>query len=192
MDRITVLIALAVLSAAVLTPATASAVSLRAFQQAADDPPRQMALFKSDFETSVTATLAALRSTHFTDGKEKIADRIRRDRERADRIEQMAPRLTSEQIKNLVNMIARYAAAQPETDLKAVIESFLLTEAKTPFDREFQGYEQSHDKYETDYRLFMESMNSWKRAADEAQAELDREKADLERRRRELNQSNSR
>jgi hypothetical protein len=189
MNRITAPIALTLLSAALLVPAGASAVPLKAFQQAADDPPRLIALFKSDFETTVTTTIAALRSTHFKDGKEKVPDRVRRDQELADRIEQMAPRLTSEQMKNLTSMIAQYAEAQPETDLKDVIASFLLTEAKTPFDREFQRYEESHDRYEADYRLFMENMNSLKRATDEAQAALDREQADLDRRRRELNQT---
>jgi len=183
-------IVIALLSADLLIPATASAVSLRTFQQAADDPSRQMALFKADFETSVTSTLAGLRSTHFKDGKEKIPDRIRRDRERADRIEKMAPHLTSDQMKTLISMIGQYTAAQPETDLKDVIVGFLLTEAKTPFERSFQQYEESYNKYEADYRLFTEHMDALKRATEEAQAELDREKADLDRRRRELNQSN--
>lgn len=187
MNKLVSLIAL--MTVDVLIPATASAVSLRAFQQAADDPPRQMALFKTDFEASVTNTLAALRSTHFKDGKEKIPDRIKRDRERADRIERMAPHLTSDQMKTLIGMIRQYSAAQPETDLKDVIVGFLLTEAKTPFERSFQQYEESYNKYEADYRLFTEHMNDLKRATDEAQAELDRERADLDRRRRELNQS---
>jgi len=168
------------------------AVPLSVYEQAGNDPARQTKIFKTDFEAAVASTLTALRNTHFKDGKVKTPQRIERDKERADRIEQIAPHLTASQVKALISMIAEYAAAQPNTELGDVIASFLLTEAKTPLDKEFQQYQESHERYEATYRAFMENMEAWKRATDKAQAELDKEQADIERRRRELNDPNSR
>ena len=172
------------------------AVPLSAYEQAGKDPARQTQIFKTDYEAAVASTLTALRNTHFKDGKEKTPQRIERDKERADRIEQIAPHLTANQVKALISMIAQYAAAQPNTELGDVIASFLLTEAKKPLDKEFQQefqrYQESHERYEATYRAFMEDMDEWRRATDKAQAERDKEQADIERRRRELNDSNSR
>lgn len=185
-------IAPAFLLATLLAPTVASAVPLGEYEQAADIPAKQMTIFKSDFESTVTNTVTALRNAHFKDGKEKTPERIQRDNERANRIEQIAPRLTQNQVKTLINMIAEYAAAQPNTDLRDVIAGFLLTEAKNPPDPEFQQYAESRERYEATYRAFMENMDSWKRATDKAQTELDRQQADIDRRRRELNDSRPR
>ena len=192
MNRMHGLMAATLLLVAALTPAAACGVPLGAYEQAANIPGKQMTIFKSDFETTVVSTLAALRNTHFTDGKEKTPQRIQRDKDRADRIEQIAPHLTANQVKALISMIAEYAAAQPNTDLKDVIASFLLTEAKNPPDAEFQQYAESRERYEATYHVFMENMESWKRATDKAQAELDRQQADIDRRRRDVNDSSSR
>ena len=170
---------------------TSSAVPLSVFEQAGNDPARQTQIFKTDFEAAVARTLTALRNTHFKDGKEKTPQRIERDKERADRIEQIAPHLTTNQVKALISLIAQYAAAQPNTELGDVIVSFLLTEAKKPLEREFQQefqrYQESYERYEATYRAFKEHMDELSRAIDKAQAGLDREQADIERRRRELN-----
>ena len=151
-----------------------------------------MTIFKSDFETAVVNTLAGLRHAYFTDGKEKTPQRIQSDKERADRIERIAPHLTANQAMTLIKMIAEYAAAQPNTDLKDVIAGFLLAEAKNPLDAQLQQYAESRERYETTYRVFMENMDAWKRDTDKAQTELDRQQADIDRRRKELNDSRSR
>jgi hypothetical protein len=119
----------AFLSAVILMPAFASAVSLGEYTKASNNPAKQSQMFKPAYETAVARTLVALRDTHFKDGKEKTARRIERDRERASRIESMVGRLTTEQAAALVNMIAEYAQAQLNTELEDVISSFLLTEA---------------------------------------------------------------
>ena len=179
-------------SGALLVSTFSSAVPLSVFEQAGNDPARQAQIFRSDYGAAVAGTLTALRDRHFKDGKEKTPQRIERDKERADRIEQIAPHLTTNQVKALISMIAEYAAAQPNTELGDVIASFLLTETKTPLDKEFQQYQESHERYEATYRAFMENMEAWKRATGKAQAELDKEQADIDRRHRELNGSNSR
>ena len=192
MTRLYTAIAAAFLLAPLLGPTVASAVPLSEYEQAADIPAKQMTIFKSDFESTVTDTLAALRNAHFKDGKEKSPERIQRDNERASRIERIAPHLTPDQAKTLINMIAEYAAAQPHTDLRDVIASFLLTEANNPLEPELQQYVASRERYEATYRVFTENMAAWKRATDKAQAELDRQQADIDRRRRELNDSRPR
>ncbi|MGA7950940.1 MAG: hypothetical protein WCA45_12390, partial [Thiobacillaceae bacterium] len=126
------------LPGALLATTAALAVPLSVFEQAGNDPARQTQIFKTDYEAAVAGTLTALRNTHFKDGKEKTPQRIERDKERADRIEQIAPHLTKNQVKALISLIAQYAAAQPNTELGDVIVSFLLTEAKKPLEREFQ------------------------------------------------------
>ena len=192
MPRFYTVITPAFLLATWLEPTVASAVPLSEYEQAADIPTKQMTIFKSDFETAVVNTLAGLGHAYFTDGKEKTPQRIQSDKERAGRIERISRHLTANQAMTLIKMIAEYAAAQPNTDLKDVIAGFLLTEAKNPLDAQLQQYAESREGYETTYRVFMENMDAWKRATDKAQAELDRQQADIDQRRKELNDSRSR
>ena len=123
------------LSAAMLLPSMAFATTLRLYEQARNDPAKQSQLLNKAFETSIARTLAALRDTHFKDGKAKSVQRVERDRARANRVESTVRHLTDKQSGNLVNMIAQYAEAQPDTELEDVISSFLLTEADKLLDQ---------------------------------------------------------
>jgi hypothetical protein len=60
---------------------------------------------------------------------------INRDKGKANRIESMVGHLTNEQLDTLVNLIAQYTQAQPNTELEDVISSFLLTEANKQLDQ---------------------------------------------------------
>ena len=59
------------LPGALLAATVTFAVPLSVFEQAGNDPARQAQIFKTDYEAAVAGTLAALRNTHFKDGKEK-------------------------------------------------------------------------------------------------------------------------
>ena len=122
----------AFMSAAVLVPSTASAVTLGVYESARNNPAKQSQLFNDAYETALSRTVTALRDTHFTDGKEKSPARIARDRLRAERVELIAGHLTDKQSDDLIVMIEKYAAAQPHTELEDVIASFLLTAANMP------------------------------------------------------------
>ncbi len=170
----------------------AAVVPLGEHEQVGKNPAMQLQIFKSDYETAVATTLAVPRNVHFSDAKVKTPQCMERDRERADRIEQMATHLRKQAGGSADQDDRQYAAAQPNTNPEDVIAGFLLTDARTQVDQACQGYQPSRDKCEAAYCTFMENMDAWKRATDKAQAELDREKADLERRHRELDDSNSR
>lgn len=78
-----------------------------------------------------------------------------------------------------MSLVAQYAAAQPETELEAVIISYLLTESQTPFQR-----------YERAYKDFKARMADWHDAENVAQVELNVEKLSLDDRRRQLDSTN--
>jgi len=109
---------------------TRSDVTSGAYLQAANNRAKQAEMFKDAYETGVARTLVGRRSPTFKDGREKTSQRLERDRQLADNVEKIAGHLTDKQAGDLVNMIAEYGAAQPDTELVDVIEGFLLTEAK--------------------------------------------------------------
>ena len=122
------------MSAVMLVPSMTSArepgtVTLGVYEAARHDPAKQSRMFKDAYEWAVASTLVALRDAHFTDGKTKTPQRLERDKARATRIENMVGHLTDKQLDDLVNLIATYADAQPNTKLEDVIVSFLLREA---------------------------------------------------------------
>jgi hypothetical protein len=134
---------------------------------------------KQASERALSRTLSGLASTSFKDGKAKTAARMQHDRTRAERIEFIVGHFSREQSQALYKLIDDYARAQPDTELEAVIESFLLTEADKPAD----GSQASRS-----YQSFMAQMDRtlWERAIDESQAELDRKRAWLDCQRRKL------
>jgi ABC-type transport system involved in cytochrome bd biosynthesis fused ATPase/permease subunit len=117
------------LSASLLLPTLTSAIPLRAYQQARNDPAKQSQIFKDSFTTAIAKTVTALRSTHFRDGKEKSQQRIEREQDRANRVEKVVATMTDDQAAALVKLIAQYAEAKPDMELEDVISGFLLLEA---------------------------------------------------------------
>jgi len=113
-----------------LMPATANAVALGVYEQAAKDSAKQSKLLNEAYDTAVARTLAGLRVAHFKDGKQKTPGRIENDRKLANAVEALTGHLTRDQSGALIIMIDQYAQAQPDTELEDVIISFLLTEAK--------------------------------------------------------------
>jgi hypothetical protein len=116
--------------AVLLTPLAAWAVTLSAFEQAASDSAKQSKILDEAYGAAVARTVVELRSSTFTDGKQKTAARLARDRKLADIVDDLAAHMSDEQSGALIIMIDQYAQAQPTTELEDVIESFLLTEAK--------------------------------------------------------------
>jgi hypothetical protein len=171
-----------------LGPSLSFAITLREYEQARNDPARQSGLFKEAYDATLARTLSSLRSPTFPDGKAKIPARIQRDAERAKRIEQFGPHLSSAQTDALTKLIDQYAAAQPDTQLEAVITSFLLTESDTPaesFNRSFKDYDRARQTYEQHYQEFKAQMAAWDDAINAAQVELNLEKLSLDDRRKE-------
>ena len=163
-----------------LTPSLSLAITLREYEQARSDLARQAKIFAEAYDATVVRTLSSLRSATFPDGKTKTPARTQRDAEQAQRIEQFAAHLTKAQTDALMNLIAQYAGAQPETQLEAVITSYLLTESETPFQR-----------YERSYRDFKARMTAWHAAENEAQVELNIEMLSLDDRRRQVDAPSS-
>jgi hypothetical protein len=118
------------LLAVLLAPATAFAVPLGTYVQAASDPDRQGKMLNDAYDTAVARTLAGLRVEHFADGREKTPQRIARDRKLADVVEDLAAHMSDDQSGALIVIIDQYAHAQPNTELEDVIIGFLLTEGK--------------------------------------------------------------
>lgn len=158
-----------------LTPSISLAITLREYEQARTDPARQAKILKDAYDTTLSTTLVRLKSATFADGKAKTPTRIQSDSEQAQRIEQFGPHLTNAQTDALMSMIAQYAAAQPETELEAVITGFLLIESESAFQR-----------YQRHYRDFKARMGELQNATNEAQVELNVEKLALDDRRRQL------
>jgi hypothetical protein len=179
MNRFHTLLLATSVSAGLLLSSIASAVTLGAYEQARSDWPSQSQILKQAYEAALSETLFRLRSTSFKDGKAKVQTRIERDKTRADRIEYIVSHFTEQQSKALAKLIDDYSQAQPNTELEAVIVSFLLTEANKPADPASGN---------ASYQSFMTEMDklSRSRAIDAAQAELDRQAAQLECRRRNL------
>jgi hypothetical protein len=115
---------------ALLTPTLALAIPLSVYEQAASDPSKQNRIFKDAYAAAVARTLVGLRDEHFPDGKQKITQRIARDKKLADIVEGMVGEISDEQTGALVIMIDQYAKAQPQTELEDVIIGFLFSEAK--------------------------------------------------------------
>jgi hypothetical protein len=166
---------------AATTPAPASApapgVALAAYARS-DNASRSL-LMKQAYERALSRTLSWLESTSFKDGKAKTAARVQHDRARAERIEFIVGHFSREQSQALYKLIDDYTRAQPDTELEAVIASFLLTEADKPAD----GTQESRS-----YQSFMTQMDRtlWDGAIDASQAELDRKKGWLDCQRRKL------
>lgn len=172
-----------------LAPSHLFGITLREYSQARSDPARQSALFKDAYDATLARTLSSLRSPTFPDGKTKIPARIQRDAERAQRIQQFGPHLTNAQIDALTKLIDQYAAAQPDTQLEAVITSFLLTESDRPaegFNRSFKEYDRASQSYEQHYQEFKAQMAALDDAINAAQVELNLEKLSLDDRRKQV------
>ncbi len=179
MRRVEQLLAATSLFALLLVPSISFAVTLGVYEQAHSDPAKQSKIFKDAYDTALSTTLFRLRSTTFTDGKGKSAARIQRDSEQAQNMQQLGPHLTKTQVNALMSLVEQYAAAQPETELEAVITSFLLKESQTPYQH-----------YQSTYKDFMSAMEGWNDAINEAQVELTVEKLSLDDRRRQLHTPN--
>lgn len=179
MRRVEHLLTAAVLFALLLVPSISFAVTLGEYEQAHSDPAGQTKIFKEAYDTALSKTLLSLLSATFTDGKGKSPARLQSDSEQAQRMEQLGPHLTKTQMDALMSLVEQYAAAQPETELEAVITSFLLTESQSPYQR-----------YQSAYKEFMSQMDGWNDAINEAQVELTVEKLSLDDRRRQLDTPN--
>jgi hypothetical protein len=118
------------LSVAMLTPSLASAVKLSVYEQASNDPAKQSQLFNEAYSTALASTVTRLRSSTFTDGKEKTQQRLDKDRRLAILVNEVAVYSTDDQSWALIMAIEKYAAVQPDTELEDVIASFFLTEAR--------------------------------------------------------------
>ena len=119
-----------VLSFAILTPSIASAVTLSVYEQAGDDSAKQSKIWNEAYSTALAKTVAGLRSSTFTDGKEKTQQRLDKDRRLAILVNEVAVYMTDEQGWALLIAVEKYAAAQPNAELEDVIASFFLTEAR--------------------------------------------------------------
>jgi hypothetical protein len=162
-----------------LVPSISSAITLREYEQARGDPATQAKIFTEAYDTALSTTLVRLKATTFKDGKVKTPARIQSDSDQAQRIQQLGPHLTTTQMDALMNLVAQYAAAQPETELEAVITSYVLTESQTPFQR----YERAH-------KDFKARMAAWHDAENVAQVELNVERLALDDRRKQLDTTN--
>ena len=130
MNRFNKFLVAAFMSAAMLVPSAASAVTLSVYESARSDRAKQSQIVHDAYSTSVSTIVTQLRSSTFADGKVKSPQRLENDRKLADEVDALAANLTDQQSGALLVMIEQYAAAQPNTELEDVISSFLLTEAK--------------------------------------------------------------
>jgi hypothetical protein len=158
-------------------PTPAPGVALAAYARS-DNASRSL-LMKQAYERALSRTLSGLESTSFKDGRAKTAAGAQHDRARAERIEFIVGHFSREQSQALYKLIDDYTRAQPDTELEAVIESFLLTEADRPADGTQEPWSDQSFMTRMDRTL-------WDRAIDSSQAELDRKKAWLDCQRRKL------
>jgi hypothetical protein len=122
----------ATLTIALFCEGNVQATALRDYERASS--PKQGEILKDAYKAAVADTMTALRRDHFQNGNQKTPDRIERDKQRADAIQKMAPRLTNKQEIALTSLIDQYATEKPDTELENVISSFLLTEANKQID----------------------------------------------------------
>ena len=130
MNLVSKLLTAVLLSAAMLMPSIAFAVTLSAYENASNDPAKQSQIFNEAYSTALSKTVTQLRSSTFADGKEKTQQRLDKDRKLAILVNEVAVYATDEQSWALIIAIEKYAAAQPNTELEDVIVSFFLTEAR--------------------------------------------------------------
>ena len=101
-----------------------SQVSLAQFERASDA--EKSRLMTQIYLTGVAHTEKALRSPAFSDGRPKTPDRIARDKDRAEKVDDLARAMSSSQWKDLRAMIDQYAQQQADTMVEAVVVNYLL------------------------------------------------------------------
>jgi hypothetical protein len=120
--------------AAAMLPQPAFSVSVREYDQARHDQQKQSDTLKAAYETAIAQAVAGLRDRHFSDGREKSPERVKRDRERADRIDYLVRHVTKERSRALIQAIDQAVLDEPNRELVDVIITFLMNQSDPPSD----------------------------------------------------------